>query len=313
MITPTWLRAATLVVAAAALVVVAWACATAWGAVVHCHPAYAVLLVLTLAGAVVAGVRTLRRRPARPGWRRVLRVVLLVLGAAWVVLLAWLRPFGAVEPALAAMRSDDAVTVTEGAARYVLAPADGGDGTAVFFQPGARVDARAYAAVLRPLAEAGHTVVVAKQPLGIAFLAMGAFDDARDAMPGTERWVVGGHSLGGTVAAMEADAADGDAAAPAAGLLLFASYPASDMSGTLTAAVASVSASEDGLATPAKIDASRADLPADTSFTVVEGGVHAFFGDYGPQPGDGTPTISHDDAREQISAAAVAFVDGLAR
>ncbi|MEU2198811.1 alpha/beta hydrolase [Isoptericola sp. NPDC019482] len=312
---PSWLRVTTLVVAAAAVAVVVWACATAWGVVVHGHPAYAVLLVLTLAGAVVAGVRALRRRSSRPGWRRVVRVVLLVGGAAWVVLIAWLRPFGAVEPALAAMRSDDAVTVTDGATRYVLAPADGGDGTAVFFQPGARVDARAYAAVLRPLAEAGHTVVVAKQPLGIAFLAMGAFDDARSAVD-ADRWVVGGHSLGGTVAAMEADASDGpadDAEAPAAGLLLFASYPAGDVSRTLTAAVESVSGSEDGLATPAKIDASRADLPADAAFTVVEGGVHAYFGDYGPQPGDGTPTISHDDARAQISDAAVAFVDGLAR
>lgn len=309
---PTWLRVATLVVAAAAVLVVAWACATAWGAVVHGHPAYAVLLALTLVGAVVAGVRALRRRPARPGWRRAGRVALLVVGAAWIVLVAWLRPFVAVEPALEDMRSDDAVTVTEGATRYVLTPAGGGDGTAVFFQPGARVDARAYVAVLRPLAEAGHTVVVAKQPLGIAFLATGAFDDARAAVD-ADRWVVGGHSLGGTVAAMAAETADDDAEAPAAGLLLFASYPAGDMSGTLTAAVASVSGSEDGLATPAKIDASRADLPADAAFTVVEGAGHAYFGDYGPQPGDGTPTITHDDARAQISGAAVAFVDGLAR
>jgi len=36
--------------------------------------------------------------------------------------------------------------------------------------------------------------------------------------------------------------------------------------------------------------------------------VHAYFGDYGPQPGDGTPTITHDAARTQISAASVAFV-----
>ncbi|MFE7404674.1 alpha/beta hydrolase [Isoptericola sp. NPDC057559] len=312
---PTWLRIATLVVAAAAVAVVAWACATSWGAVVHGHPAYAVLLALTLALALVAGVRALRRRPARRGWRRAGRVVLLVAGAVGVALVAWLRPFGAVEPALAAMRSDGAVTVTESATRYELAPAGGGDGTAVFFQPGARVDARAYAAVLRPLAESGHTVVVAKQPLGIAFLAVGAFDGARAALPDEERWVVGGHSLGGTVAAMEADAGDpgaDDGEAPAVGLLLFASYPAGDVRGTLTAAVESVSGSRDGLATPAKIDASRADLPADSTFTVVEGAVHAQFGDYGPQPGDGTPTISHDDARARISAAAVAFVDRLA-
>lgn len=307
----TWLVRA---VAAAGVLVVAWVCATRWDVVVHGHPAYAVLLVLTLVGSVVVGWRTLpERRQVAARWRRVAGLVLLGLGVLWVAAVAWLRPFAAVQPALDAMRSDDDVTVTETATRYVLAPTGDASATGVFFQPGARVDARAYAAVLRPLAEAGHTVVVTKQPLGIAFLARGAFDGARPDFPQIEGWVVGGHSLGGTVAAMEAVDDGTDEASPVAGLLLFASYPANDVSGSLTAAVASVSGSEDGLATPAKIDASRADLPAGSAFTVVDGAVHAQFGDYGPQPGDGNPTISDDDARAQISGAAVAFVDTLAR
>jgi ABC-type sugar transport system permease subunit len=41
------------------------------------------------------------------------------------------------------------------------------------------------------------------------------------------------------------------------------------------------------------------------------GNFSAAFGDYGEQPGDGTPTISHDDARRQISGKSLAFVDGL--
>jgi dienelactone hydrolase len=94
------------------------------------------------------------------------------------------------------------------------------------------------------------------------------------------------------------------------GLLLFASYPATDMSTSLKAAVLSISGSDDGLATPAKIDAAKVDLPPSTTYTVIDGAVHAYFGDYGPQPGDGTPTISHDDARRQISDASVAFVAG---
>ena len=44
----------------------------------------------------------------------------------------------------------------------------------------------------------------------------------------------------------------------------------------------------------------------------IEGAVHAFFGDYGPQPGDGEPTISHDEARTQISNASVEFVTAVA-
>ncbi len=227
--------------------------------------------------------------------------------------MVWLRPFAAVQPALAAMRSDADVTVTESATRIVLAPSGSAatSDVGVFFQPGARVDARAYAAVLRPLAQAGHPVVIAKQPLGIAFLALDAFDGARADQPEPTRWVLGGHSLGGTVAALQADDADSDATAPAVGLLLHASYPAGDVRGSLTAAVESVSGSRDGLATPEKIRASRADLPADATFTEIDGATHAQFGAYGIQPGDGTATISDGEARRLISEASLRFVSSL--
>ncbi|HET7821076.1 MAG TPA: alpha/beta hydrolase [Ornithinibacter sp.] len=298
-------------VAALALVAVGWVLLTAWAPVVHGHPAYPVLLVLTVVVALLALWRARRPRVVRRGWRLAGRVVLVVLAVAWVAAMLWLRPFGAVQPALAAMRSDAGVTVTETATSIVLAPAGTAGDLGVFFQPGARVDARAYAAVLRPLAEAGHPVVIAKQPLGIAFLALPAFDAARSDHPEVARWVVGGHSLGGTVAVIQADDSDTDTTAPAVGLLLYASYPAGDVRASLTTAVESVSGSRDGLATPATIDASRANLPADTTFNVIEGGTHAQFGAYGLQPGDGTATISDDEARRLISAASLRFVDSL--
>lgn len=301
-------------VAAVSLGVVAWACLTAWPAVVGGHPLYAVILVLTGVVGLAVAALSFAPRPPRPAsaWRRVGRIVLGVVAASWLVLVAWLRPFPAVDPAPAAMVPDGAVTVTRTAARIELVPTTGPPAVGLVFQPGAKVEARAYAAVLRPLAEAGVLVVVPQQPAGIAFLAMGALEAARSAHPEITRWVVGGHSLGGTVAAMDAEAHDTDAEAPVVGLLLWASYPASDLSDSLTAQVLSVSASEDGLATPETIEASRSDLPPGTTFTVVEGASHASFGDYGPQPGDGTPTIEADDARAQISAASLAFLSALA-
>ena len=105
-----------------------------------------------------------------------------------------------------------------------------------------------------------------------------------------------GHSLGGTVASMQADENDGTAAAPVTGLLLYASYPTDDISASLTARVLSISGTEDGLATPEKIDESAATLPTDTEFLVLEGVSHAQFGAYGPQAGDGTPEVSDDVA-----------------
>jgi hypothetical protein len=77
------------------------------------------------------------------------------------------------------------------------------------------------------------------------------------------------------------------------GLVLWASYPAENDSLKNTAIrVLSISASQDGLSTPAKIDASRDLLPDDAQFVTIPGGNHAGFGAYGVQEGDGTATIA---------------------
>ncbi len=305
-----WIAWTLVGVAALGVGVLGWACATGWGGIVHGHPAYAVVLIVTALGcAGLASIGLRRKQTRRSRARTAGRLLLVVVALLWVGVVAWLRPYPAVEPALAAMQSDASVTVAESPTEIVLTPAATGDSTGVLFQPGALVDPRAYAAVLRPLAVSGHTVVIAKQPFGIAFLATGALDAARSDHPEVIGWVVGGHSLGGTVAALEADAAASDASSPAVGLLLFASYPASDISSTLTVPATSISGTRDGLATPAKIDASRATLPPGTLFTVIDGASHAQFGDYGKQPGDGTPTIDQDEARRLISEASVAFVE----
>jgi pimeloyl-ACP methyl ester carboxylesterase len=311
-----WRDAITIVAVVAALIgvaVVLWASLTEWGGIVHGHPAYLVLLCLTLLGCVLFGLLAIRRRARRRSTRRTVgRVVLVVLAIGWIAIIAWPRPHTAEEPALAAMQSDAAVTVSESATEIVLTPTGAQSPTGVFFQPGALVDARAYAAVLRPLAEHGHTVVITKQPLGIAFLALGAFDGAAASHPEVDGWVIAGHSLGGTVAAIEADSADTAGSSPAIGLMFYASYPATDISASLTIPVQSISGTRDGLSTPEKIAASRENLPADSVFTIIDGASHAQFGDYGAQAGDDVPKISHDEARRQISAASLTFVDSLA-
>jgi hypothetical protein len=76
------------------------------------------------------------------------------------------------------------------------------------------------------------------------------------------------------------------------GLVLWASYPASsdDLSASALP-VLSVSASRDGLATPAKIMAARLLLPPTTTYWPIDGGNHAQFGSYGAQMGDHAATI----------------------
>lgn len=93
------------------------------------------------------------------------------------------------------------------------------------------------------------------------------------------------------------------------GLVLFGSYCASDLSGSDLAAL-SILASEDGLSTPQKIDEAAHLLPAETIFVVIEGGNHAGFGAYGPQPGDGEATIPDAEIRAQITHALAPFLLG---
>lgn len=286
----------------------AWVAATAGGVVVHQHASLGVLLVSSAVAGVCVLLRVvvLARRPARPGRRGARRVVVgLGAGIGYLVLAvlavaaAWLRPFGATDAALAALRPDATVDVQEHAGWYAFVPRGTSPTTGLVYSPGARVDVRATAAVLRPLAEQGYLVVALKEPLGIALTSPQQSAGAIAAFPDVARWAVGGHSLGGVAAASFAATHD-----DVDGLLLHASYPLGDMSGA-DLVVASVSGSRDGLTTPADVDASRAHLPAGTTFTQVDGAVHASFADYGPQPGDGEPGVPRARAQTAIVRASL--------
>ncbi len=304
---------ARLLLGVAALAVSAWVAATRWEVLGGGHPAYLVLVGLVgLAGVVLLatlGRARARARSRQPGRWRTVRAALGSLGVlALIGAVAWLRPFGASPAALQAMSSTAEVTVTSSATTITLRPARP-SGAGLVFQPGARVDPRAYVGVLAPVAAAGHLVVIVKQPLGIAFLASGASSSIIAEHPQVSAWAVGGHSLGGVVAAQDAAANPGRAR----GLVLWAAYPVSSLAGRTDLAVTSVSGSADGLATPQDIAAHRTDLPPDARYAVIDGAVHAYFGDYGEQPGDGIPTTDRFGAQRQIARATIDLLDRLAR
>jgi pimeloyl-ACP methyl ester carboxylesterase len=172
------------------------------------------------------------------------------------------------------------------------------------FQPGAKVDPRAYVPLLRQVAAQGYLVVIVQQPYDIGFLAVADPGNVISSNPTVARWAVGGHSLGGVAAAAYA----GRQGSNVRGLLLWAAYPVGSLADRTDLVVASVSGTADGLTTPSDIEESRANLPPSTQFTAVEGAVHAYFGDYGEQSGDGTPTVDRGTAQQQIVAASTRFL-----
>ena len=70
-----------------------------------------------------------------------------------------------------------------------------------------------------------------------------------------------------------------------------------------------ITGSADGLSTPEKVDERKPLLPPGTEFVEIPGAIHSFFGDYGLQPGDGTPTVSREAAQQQIVALTVALLE----
>jgi dienelactone hydrolase len=210
-------------------------------------------------------------------------------------------PQAASDEALEALVSDSYVRV-ETAPWITFTPAEGSPLAGFIVYPGGHVDPRAYAPLARRIAAQGYRVVIVPMPLALAVLAPDEALDVMAANPTISSWAIGGHSLGGAMAARftyaHPDAMEG--------LVLWAAYPAStdDLSG-YDVTVTSVFGTLDGLATGDKIDASRPLLPPDTRWVAIEGGNHAQFGDYGTQSGDGVATIP---AAEQQALAAEATV-----
>ena len=248
-------------------------------------------------------------RRLRKWWWVLLLVVLsvpLLVASGFVV---WAETTPAPMPeALAALHSDALVEVT-GERWLVFRPANGASDTGLIFYPGGRVDPRSYAPAAYAIAAQGYLVVVVPMPLNLAFFSPDVATQVIAAFPQVTRWAIGGHSLGGAMAARFVYSH------PAAvqGLVLWAAYPAaSDALSGREVVVTSIYATLDGLATEDKIAASRSVLPADTVWVQIEGGNHAQFGWYGPQAGDNAAMISREAQQRQIVDATVQLLGHLA-
>lgn len=230
----------------------------------------------------------------------------LVLGLVAVIgFVIWAEnPMPAESRPLSAVKADSQLTYSDTDSSVVLTPRDP-NGAGLIFVAGARVDAPAYAATLRGVADAGVTVVIVRPILNFAIFEFRPLKSFESAAPDVTRWYVGGHSLGGVKACQWA------AEPKVAGLVLLGSYCANDLSRT-DIPVLSIGGTRDGLSTPAKIAAARDLLPSDARLIEIRGASHAQFGAYGSQPGDGTPTVPDSTVTAAIVRDMLDFVGGTA-
>lgn len=169
----------------------------------------------------------------------------------------------------------------------------------LIFYPGGKVETEAYMPLMAAFARRGIFCVLIDMPFRLAVFDIDAADGIPARYPQIENWYIGGHSLGGAMAASYL----AEHQSEFEGLLLLAAYSSADLSQS-NLAVLSVYGTEDKVMNRQKYEKNKKNLPENFREVIIDGGCHAYFGMYGAQDGDGTPTVTN---KEQIMASADAM------
>ena len=232
--------------------------------------------------------------PKRGMARRVLCVLGAILAALVVAFFIYVSMYyHADSRAQAAMKSGEGVTVEESSSSIVFAPQNPTAG--FIFYPGAKVEAAAYAPLMRACAERGVLCVVPKMPFNLAFLNIGAADGVIASHPEVHTWLLGGHSMGGFASAFYLN----DHMKEYDGLVLLGSYSMVDLTAFEGGALA-LAGTNDHVLNWTGYEEGKKKLPGDNVAYLIEGGNHAGFGDYGAQPVDGEATITHEEQQRVV-------------
>ena len=256
------------------------------------------LLLLSLPGGIggLAGMLFFHHKTRK--WK--FRLLIPLFAAIDAVLLAFFLwsavYYHAGEEALAAMQSDGIVSVEKTKTGWLF---DGPSGDkALIFYPGAKVEETAYAPLLHAIAEESMDVYLVRMPFHLAFFGVNAAGAVcREGQ--YSHYYIGGHSLGGAMAAVYAaaheDRIDGE--------ILLAAYA------TTETAVDTILiyGSEDGVLNMDRVREAETLVTGRYDEYCITGGNHAQFGDYGNQAGDGRAGISSREQQRQTVEAISGF------
>ena len=226
-------------------------------------------------------------------------IVLVLLGAAF----AWYINdcYRCDNVALAAIADSDGtadgVVVRQQADGTVAFVAENPVAGMVFY-PGAKVQPEAYAPLLTQCAREGVTCVLVKPLFNLAVLDVQAAESAFGQFPELDRWILAGHSMGGVAA--------GDFAAQHSGaadaVVFLAAYANVDLA-SYDGKVLCIYGSDDGVLNRGAYENAKGKLPPGAEEIVIDGGNHAYFGNYGEQGGDGAASITREEQQETAARA----------
>lgn len=245
-------------------------------------------------------MKKLQLNRLRVGIAAVTVLIALVVGGFFAYVGDYYRADDEVEKFI---ESDARVSVSASDGIMTFVPENIEAETGLVFYPGGKVEWTSYAPLMRRLAERGCLCFLVKMPFNLAALDQDAAEDIIAGHGEIENWYMAGHSLGGAMAANYAaqndDLIDG--------LILLASYPASDISDS-DIKVLSIYGSEDKVIDMDSLEKGRNYMPQDYKEVLIDGANHSQFGSYGKQNGDGFARISADEQQSQAVEEIVKFI-----
>jgi len=237
-------------------------------------------------------------------WLKTGLVILLIgLIARGVMWATYARP--PLPDAAAALESDADVAVVE-EPWLAFSPVKEDPKTGFIFYPGGRINPQGYAAIMHSIVAEGYLVVVPEMPINMAAFKPNLADEIISAYPEIVHWVIGGHSVGGTMAAQytknHPDQIDG--------LIIWASYPAdnADIS-SFDLPVSLIYGELDPRVNAASVAERKHLLPADTVYVAIKGGDHHQFGSYQIKPEEHHAVISRSDQFAEITQATLRLLE----
>ena len=205
------------------------------------------------------------------------------------------------ESAVAALESSDTVTVETARNMVIFRPQNPQAG--FIFYPGGKVEYTAYAPLMRSLAEEGIACIITKMPFNLAVMDTNAADKAVKLLGDVDKLYIGGHSLGGSMAASYIDKTKYDFD----GLVMVAAYSTANLSDN-DINVLLVSAGHDNVINHKKETKYMDNLPETAWGYHISRGNHAQFGSYGVQKGDGVAEISAAEQQQFAAEEIVNFI-----
>ena len=198
------------------------------------------------------------------------------------------------------LKSDEVVEVVNDKSYYQFDNINNDD-TAIIFYGGGKVEEASYAPLCSQIAHKGIDVYLVKFPLHFPLINAGSADKIAKNNKYNNLYMMG-HSLGGTTASIYLSKTSYEFK----GIIFLAAYSTNKLDDSLKCL--SIYGSNDSVLNKEEYSKNTAYFPNGYRETIIEGGNHSNFGDYGLQRRDTKSSISKDKQIEITTSEVVSFI-----